>query len=217
MFCVDENKSISWCDGPQVVDTFASLADFEGIAKRREWTKQTVTDIWNGFASTAGPFADLKPVKRFRNRPYGLAQIWKAIRRLVPSDAASEPAAPKTTCQECNGSGEEDGDTCGNCNGDGYLTAVADTVEDMPKKKAKRAKKVPEMPASEVDTKPGSNLGTLIKMIGRKSGASIEEIMDKTGWSATHTVRGRISILKSKGVSIESFKHETRGRVYRTA
>jgi hypothetical protein len=53
-------------------------------------------------------------------------------------------------------------------------------------------------------------------MISRKKGASIEEMMRAFGWSATHTVRGRISILGSKfGYAIESAKDEKRGRVYR--
>ncbi len=234
MFAIDENNSISWGDANG--EGFSNLDELTNVAEACGWSKQTVTDIWNGFAGVAGPFRDLKPQKLFKNRPYGLAQIWKAIQRLVPSDAASEPAAPKTTCQECNGSGEFidlDGLTypCENCDGQGYLAAVADTVEDMPKKKAK-AKKAPKgkgwstdkpfaalvkKKAAAVEAKAGSNLNTLIAMMKRKNGVSIEEAMAKTGWTATHSVRGRISILKSKGMPIESFKHETRGRVYRTA
>src|SRR5712671_2502055 len=114
MFCIDDNNSIYFGDPRAVnVSPFSCHGELGNIANAREWSKQTVTDIWNGFAGTAGPFADLKPQKLFKNRPYGLAQIWKAIQRLVPSDEASEPVAP-----------------------------VVDTVGDMPKKKAKRAKKV---------------------------------------------------------------------------
>ncbi len=229
MFVIDENNSISWTDGKQFDGLlFGNLEGLEQIAESRAWTKQTVTDAWNGFAGTAGPFADLKPMKCFKNRPYGLRKIWDAIQRLapgtvtvklacedeasatfaavgraarklanaanarlVPSDAASEPAAP--------------------------LEAMIDKgLEKLANKKAK-AKKAPKAKPAPVEAKAGSNLDQLIKMIGRKQGASIEEVMARTGWSATHTVRGRISILKSKGVPIESFKHETRGRVYRTA
>ncbi len=212
MFVIDENNSISWTDGKQFDGLlFGNLEGLEQIAEARKWSKQTVTDTWNGFAGTAGPFADLKPMKCFKNRPYGLRKIWDAIQRLVPSelrvpgwprDAASEPAAPLMTESEPD---------------ERY---PGDTLEDMPKKKAKKkAKKAPKEKRVGFipETKPGSNLNELIKMIGRKQGASIEEVMARTGWTSQHTVRGRISILGSKGVPIESFKHETRGRVYRTA
>ena len=54
-------------------------------------------------------------------------------------------------------------------------------------------------------------------MIGRKTGATLEEIMKATGWQA-HTVRGLISILGSKrGLRIESSKREDGARVYTLA
>ncbi len=192
MFVIDEDNGIAWYVNLVDVDTttqhFRTPSGLEDIAHERNWSKADVTAIWNSFAGTAG-FDDLKPQKLFKNRPYGLEQIWKAIQRLVPvpKDATSKPAA--------------------------LAKAI---VEDMPKKKAK-AKKASKAAVPEVEAKSGENIKELIRLMKRKNGVSIVEAMAKIGWSSRHTVRGRISILGSKGMAIESTKHETRGRVYRVA
>lgn len=141
MFCIDENNSIRYGLGIVLTDgetLFDSLTKLHDIAEYRKWSKQTVTDIWNGFAGTAGPFTDLKPCKCFRNRPYGLQRIWEAIQRLAdgmmrppllgdgvgsieePEQSTTpildeEEASETENCVECLGAGE----TCQNCGGDG--------------------------------------------------------------------------------------------------
>ena len=86
---------------------------------------------------------------------------------------------------------------------------------------AKPAKpKVPKkdrhsMPAGE---KPLARQGTakarVIDMLGRKGGATLEEIVKATGWQK-HTIRGLVSILGSKGgMKIESTKREDGARAY---
>ncbi len=199
MFVIDDDNGIAWfdnwteADGPLPGHAFDSLRQIEVVAGLRKWSKQDVTAIWNSFAGTAG-FDDLKPQKCFKNRPYGLEQIWKAIQRLVPADDSSTYATAQ---------GKEF---------KGAYAPVADT-EKMPKKKAKAKKAV----VAEVEAKSGENIQDLIRLMKRKNGVSIDEAMAAIGWNATHTVRGRISVLKSKGMAIESTKHETRGRVYRVA
>jgi len=95
MFTIDPENNIQFGgDGTP----FASSEELCVIASERGWSKQSVTDLWNGFAGTAGPFADLKPVKMFRNRPYGLVAVWKAIQRLAPTaETATEETMKKTT------------------------------------------------------------------------------------------------------------------------
>lgn len=160
MFTIDAENCITH-DGKG--DPFSSLKELTGIASSRNWSKQDVTEIWNGFAGTAG-FDECKPLKCFRNRPYGIQRIWEAVQRLKPTeDTASSPAAPTEA----------------------------------------KSEKTPKGP-----------LATLIKLMRRKSGVSVDEAMAATGWGATHTVRGRISILKSQGMVIERSKHATRGTVY---
>jgi hypothetical protein len=63
----------------------------------------------------------------------------------------------------------------------------------------------------------GTKQGVLIRLLHRKSGATIADIVAATGWQA-HSVRGAISgVLKKKlGLTVSSEKAE-RGRVYRIA
>ena len=53
-------------------------------------------------------------------------------------------------------------------------------------------------------------------MIGRKNGATLDEIMAATDWQK-HTVRGFIAILGKKRAKIESFKNDAGARTYKTA
>ena len=66
--------------------------------------------------------------------------------------------------------------------------------------------------------RPGTKQALLIDLLKRKTGATIDEIIEATGWQA-HSVRGAISgVLKKKlGLAIESEVVEGRGRVYRIA
>jgi hypothetical protein len=64
----------------------------------------------------------------------------------------------------------------------------------------------------------GTKQATLIEMLERPEGATIEQLSAKTGWQA-HSVRGAISgtLKKKLGLSVTSEKVERRGRVYRIA
>ena len=56
----------------------------------------------------------------------------------------------------------------------------------------------------------------MIALLQRAKGATLDELVAATGWQA-HTVRGAMSgaLKKRLGLTIESEKVETRGRVYR--
>src|ERR1017187_8414072 len=62
-----------------------------------EWPISRFVEIWNSFAGVAGPFGDLKPVKKFENRAKATARIWSAIQKLgaevEKAAAAPAPAA----------------------------------------------------------------------------------------------------------------------------
>lgn len=62
----------------------------------------------------------------------------------------------------------------------------------------------------------GTKQATLIAMLRRPEGATVEEIMAATGWLA-HTARGAMSgaLKKKLSLEIKSEKDEARGRVYR--
>ena len=68
----------------------------------------------------------------------------------------------------------------------------------------------------ERKTRDGTKQALLIEMLKRPNGATIDEIVTATGWQS-HTARGAMSgaLKKKLGLTIESEKVETRGRVYR--
>ncbi len=76
-----------------------------------------------------------------------------------------------------------------------------------PKSKSKQS-----LPA----VRPGTKQALLIDLLKRKTGATIDEIIEATGWQA-HSVRGAISgaLKKKLGLAVSSEKVDGRGRVYR--
>jgi hypothetical protein len=65
-------------------------------------------------------------------------------------------------------------------------------------------------------TREDSKQATVIRMLKRPEGATLDQLMEVTGWQK-HTVRGALSLLgKKQGIPIESSKTEA-GRVYRVA
>jgi hypothetical protein len=78
-------------------------------------------------------------------------------------------------------------------------------------------KKARSVPAGATERTPseGTKQATMIAMLQRKSGATIAEIVEGTGWQQ-HTVRGAFAgaLKKKLGLTIVSEKIEGRGRVY---
>jgi hypothetical protein len=61
-------------------------------------------------------------------------------------------------------------------------------------------------PASKAPSKPPSKLDTLEKLLKRKNGATITEMMAATGWQQ-HSVRGALAgAMKKRGHAIASEK-----------
>jgi hypothetical protein len=80
-----------------------------------------------------------------------------------------------------------------------------------PAKNVAPAKKNAKQPASERSNKKAE----VIAMMKRAGGATLDAIMQTTGWQA-HTVRGFVSILGSKGgEKIDSAKNADGRRTYR--
>ena len=71
-------------------------------------------------------------------------------------------------------------------------------------------------PAQAKAPSVSSKRAEVIALIRRSGGATLEEIMTKTGWQA-HTVRGFVSgtLIKKLGLKIESFKNDKAERAYR--
>ncbi len=89
------------------------------------------------------------------------------------------------------------------------------------KKRRRRAERKPSGARPKGRTlppavRPGTKQALLIDLLKRKKGATIEEIVEATGWQA-HSVRGTISgaLKKKLGLMVTSDPVEKRGRVYR--
>ncbi len=90
MFYIDSDKNILFGKAEKLKGSlsFKTESELQALADNEQWTRQDLEAIWNSFAGVA-PFGELRPVKKFRNRPYGVKQIWNAIQRI-----AAEPGAP---------------------------------------------------------------------------------------------------------------------------
>ena len=71
-------------------------------------------------------------------------------------------------------------------------------------------------PKGGTDARGGSKKAEVLDLLRRKQGATLNEIMNATGWQA-HSVRGFISgaLTKKQGLNIESFRNEGKERTYR--
>jgi len=83
-----------------------------------------------------------------------------------------------------------------------------------PRTKAKAGNKASRKPKAAT-ARDGSKKATVIAMLSRKDGATLEAIMKATDWQA-HSVRGFISgaLIKKDGLKVESFKRQDGERAY---
>jgi hypothetical protein len=92
----------------------------------------------------------------------------------------------------------------------------AETGAGGHERKTKRAPADKPAPAARTEPAKDTKLGILIATLRRKRGATIDEMMEATGWQA-HSVRGAISgaLKKLLGLEVASAAVDGRGRVYR--
>ena len=105
-------------------------------------------------------------------------------------------------------------DTGAQAAGGGQETAPA---ADTPPK-AKKAATGRDTAKGPVKLRTGTKLALMIEMLRRPEGATVDQIMDATGWQR-HSVRGAFAgaLKKKLGLAVTSEKVEDRGRVYRVA
>jgi len=93
----------------------------------------------------------------------------------------------------------------------------APAAEPKPARKAKAPKptktRKPAKPAKIPKAAGTSKKDTILALISRKNGATLEEIMEATGWQK-HSVRGAIATM-GKTTKIESSKSESGARTYK--
>ena len=192
LFAVDAENTITAFPAaervPEGQEQFASEKELAKLAAH--WPADRLIQIWNGFAGVAGPFADLKPVKKFTNRKTAVARIWKAIQKLdagAPEETATAQETPTTAPTAAKGAPRK-----------AKATKAAKTKEGaaVPREFSKKA--------------------IVLELLRRKEGATLAEIMSQTAWQP-HSIRGFLSgsIVKKMGLSLESTKNEQGERRYR--
>ena len=171
------------------------------------WPASRLVDVWNGFAG-APPFAELKEVRRFTDRKSAVTRVWTAARRL--GEALEEEMAIAE--QDMLRAQQE------------MLSATNAT---KPAKAARTAApKAPAKPKATKDTsstdgapapkqREGTRKATVIALLEREGGATLEELMAATAWQK-HSVRGFISTLGSKGgyTIVSARREEDKVRCY---
>ena len=203
-FSISTDNNIATHDvAPEATEgvvTFTSQKELAAATK--DWPTGRFIEIWNSMAGLPGPFASLKPVKKFTDRKTAINRIWNIIAVFAKDGQPAAQDGAATTAPE---------------------TAAAPKAA-APKKGAakepkttKAAKVKPPKEATDRTARAGTMKATVIAMLQRKGGATLEEIAETAGWQK-HTVRGFISILGSKGgMKIESSKRDDGARVYAAA
>lgn len=103
MYRLESEGEIAWVESDADGLVFGTDKEFQKLADAENLSKGDLTDIWNRLVGKP-QFDDINKLKKFRNRPYGIQQIWKAIQRLDPANVketdndtneAVEAKAPK--------------------------------------------------------------------------------------------------------------------------
>ncbi len=70
-----------------------------------------------------------------------------------------------------------------------------------PRTRAKKKSPATSPRKSDAAKRPGGKLGLILNRLGRKSGATIDELVETTGWQK-HSVHGALSRLRSAGIAV---------------
>ncbi len=205
MFAIDQDKNIFYVGAGVSLpggSNFSTEAALQSIADAKQWTREDLEGIWNGFVGVV-PFDNLRSVKKFRNRPYGIRQIWNAIQRLAPEDQQQVSKGvivkPKKEKKETEPKAVK--------------AKKEPKVNKPPKVKAAKKTKGPKVEHAG----RGEKREIVMSLLARERGATVPEIMEKTGW-LPHSTRGYLSTIQSKGfVKLAKEKDAKRGLVYRAA
>jgi len=186
---------------------FSSAEELAELASK--WPTARLVEIWNNLPGVTS-------VKKFTDRSTGVTRIWKALQELAPApvEAAAEPQAesiaepeppqapeqagaaqPETATEEAN---------------------VAPPANDVASTDAGSTEKpTPTKRARNTAPRGGSKSEIILGLLKREGGASLQELMEATGWQK-HSVRGFLAgtVGKKMGLTLISKKTEDGMRIY---
>ena len=186
-----------------------------------------LVEIWNNLP-------EVVPVKKFKDRKTAIARIWNALQNVDVSVQVTAEVAPEATTTEQPDAAQEP-ETAEQPEPTPELATEPETAPERDEpvapetpqtpdvapagtelaKKANRAKKASKTPRSASSTREGSKTETVLALLKREGGVSLQELMTTTGWQA-HSVRGFLSgtIGKKMGLAVISAKREDGTRAY---
>jgi hypothetical protein len=187
-FSIDaDNNATALARGKNTEAVFGSEAELYSLTAG--WPVSRLVEIWNSIPG-------LIPVKKFIDRKTAVARIWKAIQNVhsrgsVPAAdiAPAENVARKQVVRPHNRARDKQSVTNG-----------------QPARKP---------PASAPVARQGSKTADVLAMLRQSRGASLQQLMQMTGWQA-HSVRGFISgtLGKKMRLTVVSSKGEDGQRRY---
>jgi hypothetical protein len=72
----------------------------------------------------------------------------------------------------------------------------------------------PELSPIEVAPRPGSKQALLVEMLCKDDGASLDALIQATGW-LPHTTRAALTGLRKRGYAVERIRDQSKGSLYR--
>jgi hypothetical protein len=157
----------------------------EGLAELIGSDSKRLVEIWNSLTG-------VRPVKKFSSLAVGARRIFAAVQNLVPAPD-KKLTGPKKGATKGRGSRQA---------ALAVSPAAAGKAAGIEKNKNARELKAP------------NKRETVLSLIGRPRGASVDELMAALGWQK-HSVRGFIATL-AKTIFIESSKSDEGVRTYRS-
>jgi hypothetical protein len=81
-------------------------------------------------------------------------------------------------------------------------------------KKAARQKTAGDVDPLSLQIRTGSKQATIVKLMSRSKGATLDEMIEATDW-LPHTTRAALTGLRKRGFALERIKDQAKGSVYR--
>jgi hypothetical protein len=203
-FTIDSENNITAFGTPEEAAS-ATKTPFDAFASQMElvelaagWPAERLVAIWNSLAGVVA-------VESFKSPKAAASRIWTRIQSLgEAAKPKAERAKPKLDKKAKGGAHAAKAAPA-----KARSTKTATVAKNAPK--AKKAARPQEAAAP----REGSKAATVLAMLQRKNGATLNEIAQKMGWQR-HTVRGFIAgAMKKGGHMVESFKPEGGERSYR--
>ena len=138
------------------------------------------------------------------SRATALKRIWGAMERLGDNYNQERQARPAPKAAAAHRWGRKPGVKA---------TAATQEPEDMPSAASPAAGPKPAIEPTVRKHRAGTQSATVIALLERSGGASLEELGQATGWQK-HTIRGFVSTLGKKGHRISSLRNANEARAY---